>query len=386
MSLIKCAAAIDYDHLVNQVNSASSAGHKSSLIAHLKSTLSEPEFVQFSATLKKHEDHWKARASAKGEVTSLIKVAANRYTKLFNAGGLSDNAISTLRQAGPAASQLNSKITAKGASALQQAAGAVADDSKKARSLTHQINAAKAQGPLRPLDQMIDGMDRGNRQILGDKLKEKGALNQLMALSMGGYATADDAVYSAAKNPFRRLLSPLHGFFDGKQKDRLHGALGVRHEVHEVSESGRGNMAEIVRPLAGLQKRMVERAAAKAHEGKGFAYKILSGILGHDDAVKAIDHVNDNNIGQTVGKHFNLAVLGKESNDVRKLSKLHGASLDRMTKLRDKKTGETGLLNRLTGKVYGKDAFTPSDLDKLRHAPHDVSAFGIIPGNYKTNE
>ena len=107
--------------------------------------------------------------------------------------------------------------------------------------------------------------------------------------------------------------------------------------------------------------------------------ELMNGRLS-DEAVNEIQRLN---IGGQVGNHNNLAVLGKESNDIKRLG-LYGAPTSNIENLRRTHTHEPELMKRITGKEYGKEVFTHRDLKKLRNAPHDFDVPDIITFRPKT--
>jgi hypothetical protein len=70
-------------------------------------------------------------------------------------------------------------------------------------------------------------------------------------------------------------------------------------------------------------------------------------------------------MGNTTGiRHANLAVLGRESNDVRTNPFAHTLS-GGVVEMRGR-LGETALVDKFTNKRYGIDKMTNKDLMKLR--------------------
>lgn len=122
-------------------------------------------------------------------------------------------------------------------------------------------------------------------------------------------------------------------------------------------------------------------AISRAHEGNEIIYgnrNIKNYKLDRNAKSAPASHYNNLNrgviidqFGNKTGQHSSLAVLGRESNDVRKLP-LNEVKTSRI--LMRTSTGEAKLLKDITGKRYGIDEFTPEDLEKLDTAkPNSTS-------------
>lgn len=158
--------------------------------------------------------------------------------------------------------------------------------------------------------------------------------NPFKLLQTGGYATGYDedtnkfTIYKGdPKSTLVRLMSPVHSVFHDDKTSKEISNLAVKHELDEYAY-GKEN-----------PKHMKGKVEAE--------------------------------FGLDTGMHYSLGILGKESNNLKDVSekvKEHFITLRQ-------KTGERALLHRLTGKRYGVDTFTQTDIKKLEEAKPDSTNF-----------
>ena len=282
---------------------------------------------------------------------TLIKLAANAFTKRFTTGALSPEALGRIRSA----------------------------------------------GMIRNGEKIVEGFNKGTEGYLKKKnvdVKTTGLMNKAIALTGGGYAATGSPEYKMSvlhiNDSKLKYLSPMHSIFTPTKNKTAH-ALAFKHEAHEVSEVGKGNFAKIYSPLTDKERKSSSDLLSSIQNNTGIGGRLLN--YNHDlvkhvkgQYEKLLPQIIQNDVGKAVGAHHNLAVLGKESNDVRTLKGLYGVDTSRIENLRHNKTQEPKLLQRITGKRYGVDPFTKEDLNKLRTAKHDFSlntpefgGSGVIP-------
>ena len=260
-------------------------------------------------------------------------------------------------------------------------------------------------GVIRPLEQMISGIERGNEKLIGpgNIRNVKGLEALTLARESGGYRTANGVV-STVKDSKWKYITPFHiPFIDSAQQQKLNSTIAIRHEAAELAEAGHGNRGIVLRmnnlpKLNNIQQKVLDHSKGPiiTHVNDNFTADGMASsdlldrvgdILKSENTPEPAIHKMVSRINlSTVGRHNNLAVLGRESNLVNQL-KLHGANMERFFDLR-KITGEDNLLKRFTNKQYGQQQFTSSDLKKLRKAPHDqLLSFSPIQnlGTYLTN-
>lgn len=262
---------------------------------------------------------------------SLVKIAANAFTKRFASGALSSEGLKTIQNA----------------------------------------------GMVRSGERILSGFNQGTENMLkakGVKVNTTGFGNKLTAFAGGGYAASPGNVYHLGDSKLK-YFTPFHSMFTPTKNKAAH-AIGFRHEAHEISEIGKGNRADIHLPLTNKARKSYIKALDSLEKRKGFFGKLLNMDNGISKFFKKnmqenIPQLLNQDIGKVVGAHNNLAVLGKESNDVRTLKSLYKIDTSGMEGPRHSITHEPKLLERLTGKVYGKDAYSKADLKKLRTAKHD---------------
>ena len=140
----------------------------------------------------------------------------------------------------------------------------------------------------------------------------------------------------------------------------------IRHEIHEGREVrklktlGRPEMSE--KTVAGPIDAAKEIAYSEESRKKLDSLKKSIGtmpkptlIVGPDSGLR--------------GSHASLAVLGRESNDLRVNPYSHQLKDIRQS------TGEAGLISRITNKRFGVDRLSNKDLHKLRTAPTNFSQY-----------
>lgn len=267
---------------------------------------------------------------------SLIKLAGNAFTKRFLNGKLSGEALSKIKNA----------------------------------------------GMVRSKDTMLDGLHYGTQNIVrqkGGEIHGSGFMNKVIAYSHGGYAQMNSNVKHIGDSPFK-FLTPLHSVFTPNQ-NRANHALAMRHEADEVREAGKGTVARVFNKITPKERKASHKFLKNLESNKGWRAKLVSLSGQKEDISKGIHEVLKSNIGKQVGVHSNLAVLGRESNNVLKL-KMHGVEFDKMHKLRGSSgSNETSLINRISGKKYGQDFLTKKDLKKMRNAKPDFET-SLIEGFY----
>ena len=259
---------------------------------------------------------------------SLVKVALNRMTKMFNVGKLSDGALKTIQSAG---------------------------------------------GAIRPAEQMAEGMIRGQRNRLGTALKEKGILSDLIARSGSGAATIPSSY-----GPF---VTKGNIHVDSGLKDPILKAQLINHEGYERAEllsrgmAGTPGSGTIWHPKMGFNTKpgLFQRfrdTAERFHVAKpvDWLHRKATGISVPEQ--QAFQNFQKDHV--VIGRHVNLSVLGQESNDMRKLHKFHNSPETFIPGMR-RDSGEAQLVERITGKRYGQDPITKLDLEKLRNHKNEVS-------------
>lgn len=266
---------------------------------------------------------------------SLIKLAENAFTKRFLNGKLSGEALSKIKNA----------------------------------------------GMVRSKDIMLDGLHRGTQNIVsqkGGEIHGSGFINKVIAFSRGGYAQTGGNIKHIGDS-FFKFLTPLHSVFTPNQNKANH-ALAMRHEADEVREAGKGTIARVFNKITPKERKVSHEFLKNLENNKGWRAKLVNRFA-QEDMSETLREVLKNNIGKQVGAHNNLAVIGRESNNVLKL-KMHGVEFDKMHKLRGSRgSNEISLINRISGKKYGQDFLTKRDLKKIRNAKPDFKT-NFIEGFY----
>ena len=233
-------------------------------------------------------------------------------------------------------------------------------------------------GGIRSTDRILSGMERGYENIIkkknigvisGDNLSER-----LNIAAMGGHGAngPTNEIYDIKHSPLK-YLSPIYSF--NKKKNLANRVLATRHELHELNEYKKNSQSFIPPSIhrkasdlqVGLAKTLrVPVVFAERHTKEGTI---------HHRTIKrlrqALDEDINKRIGTPVGRHYNLAVLGKESNDQNLVGGLYGAD-NNLNKFRKNVSKESSLLKRFTGKEYGQH-FSNRDLRKLRNAKPDFN-------------
>jgi hypothetical protein len=258
---------------------------------------------------------------------SLVKVALNRMTKMFNVGKLSDGALKTIQS---------------------------------------------AEGAIRPSKQMAEGMIQGQRNKLGPALKEKGFFNNVVAAMGGGAATTKGGnihIHDNIKDPILKAQFINH---EGYERAELlnRGYMGTpgSGNIWHPKLGGNAN--------PGLSQK-IHDTAERFHLKRplDWIYRKSTGMS--EVERQTLQDFQKNHV--LVGKHINLAVLGQESNDIRKLHKFHNARETFLPGAR-RGNGEAQLIEQITGKRYGQDPITKLDLEKLRNHKNEVT---LKRGPYK---
>ena len=189
------------------------------------------------------------------------------------------------------------------------------------------IKRLKQSGILRSPERMVAGMQAGTQNI-ANKLKVRilepqTYKDQKLVKTYGNYITyrhpnGQEDIYHNYNNAFK-YTNPISLI---GRKGATNHALALRHEIDEMRESGKGNLASML--------------------------------------LKS---------GKPIGQHNNLSVIGEESNNVHILKNLYGAK-ESLSKLRHK-TQEDTLFKRVTGKDYGKEHLNKKELLKMKNAPYD---------------
>jgi hypothetical protein len=230
-------------------------------------------------------------------------------------------------------------------------------------------------GALRSPARILSGIAKGTENIAAKKgakiIAPTGMSDKLTAASGGGYIAKNEGwitnkpVIHHTHESRLRYLSPLHSF--NKMKDNKYHTMALRHEGYELLEQGRGNSAQIYSPLTKTKKITISgvNKALNYINPKGDVGKMVKDI-----AQEKIKGAMQHGVGDVVGGHFNLAVLGRESNDINLLNNLYGIKGNKFNQMR-KMTGEDKLIKRITGKNYGEEYINKGNLRKLRNAKYD---------------
>jgi hypothetical protein len=240
------------------------------------------------------------------------------------------------------------------------------------------LKTIKNNGMLRSKETILNGFKEGTKNIAlkkGYKIKQGKELNfleKLETLKGGGYTTNPmiKEIRSIGDSKLRYLSPTLFKLTNNKP-----GTIALRHEAYEAVEDGKGNLARLFKRATNKQLKKYDQNIQNIQNNKGIRGKFINFIdkqTGSHGSVKnsaleTYQKMINNKIGRPTGNHFNLAVLGRESNDAKQFQ-MYNIKIPIMHKLRNM-TGESNLLQRITGKTYGEH-FNIKDLKKLRKAKH----------------
>jgi hypothetical protein len=156
----------------------------------------------------------------------------------------------------------------------------------------------------------------------------------------------------AYKPALTRDVPKGHSF--SRQHEDIRNSVILRHELHEAREmrESTGLIRKTFKNAQEATASMFGNKVAVPSTGEaGRAVRMASNLVKHD------------NIAHYSG-HFSPRVLGRESEDIRKNPYLKNATL---AKIRNQGHEAADLFD-VTGKRYGKDKFTGTDLKKLHNS------------------
>lgn len=318
--------------------------------------------------------YWPAAVGAAGKYAPAAKEKAGGFARDLTTVGLGSAGVGGLMLAAtpPRAPKTNPLLKTASARWVKELGG-LSDEA---------VELLKRRGVPRSLEQIVDGMNEGTENILARSNASFAPSGPTAkALSGGGYATETELPLPSSygneprsvirtmdpDNPVQRFKSPLHTTFSGKDTRSLRDALGKRHEAYEAAAANNGQV---------MQGLVVRRPSEKTRAGADF----IAGKL-HSRKAKTLANIL-HEAKRPVGTHNSLNVLGREANDVQRLDRVYPGT-SRFVKTR-KSTGESGLLERLTGKQYGKDQFSSKDLSRLTKAKGTPVRIGLFGNNEGT--
>lgn len=200
------------------------------------------------------------------------------------------------------------------------------------------VESLVQKGALRSMETYTSGINKGTEALakrFNATIREPANGAELgQVIQFGNAATYAhpngkiDIVHSKPNSFIRKFVSPIHSVKGGERINEFNHAIALRHEVYEAQAA---------------------REAQKAGEPLEVnRFVDSSGVLR--------------------GAHLSPTVLAREGNLLRATphagaGKMKGNRVD---------SGEAAILNRITGKVSGRDKFMGKDMKKLRKASPDL--------------
>ena len=216
-------------------------------------------------------------------------------------------------------------------------------------------------GYIRSVDRYAEGIHKGNTLIAHknnaviekvdpldketfSKTWDYGGhrFSSLLKRDAAGNISATSKIDHVKPSIFSKMFLPFHSIFSRKSTTNLRHAFGNRHEAHEIRE---------------VTKDWVPKSTLAYNSGN--AIPTFTGTTSTK--------------GVITGKHANLSVLMRESTDLNKIP--HKDLLGKMVKLRGK-TGESAILERITGKPYGS-VFNQRDIKIGRNVATNSEVNGV---------